>query len=162
MKVLKCVNHSRLWKILQETGISEQLTCLLKNLYTSFFFFFCFVFSISVFLFLPSPPLPRIMIKKSKASVLSFFSVNSLIGITLYLPTDLSSLSWRPKETSEHFVHSFVSWYSQLIFLFGVEMEQMLIEAKVSFDQLLIRNQVHELAWLIPFVNTLVYFLSKL
>ena len=28
-----CVNHSKLWKILQEMGIPEHLTCLLRNLY---------------------------------------------------------------------------------------------------------------------------------
>ena len=28
-----CVNHSKLWKILKETGIPDHLTCLLSNLY---------------------------------------------------------------------------------------------------------------------------------
>ena len=28
-----CVDHNKLWKILQETGIPEHLTCLLRNLY---------------------------------------------------------------------------------------------------------------------------------
>ena len=28
------VDHSKQWKILQEMGISEHLTCLLRNLYT--------------------------------------------------------------------------------------------------------------------------------
>ena len=28
-----CVDHSKLWKILKELGISDQLTCLLRNLY---------------------------------------------------------------------------------------------------------------------------------
>ena len=28
-----CVDHNKLWKILQETGISDHLTCLLRNLY---------------------------------------------------------------------------------------------------------------------------------
>ena len=28
-----CVDHSRLWKILKETGIPDHLTCLLRNLY---------------------------------------------------------------------------------------------------------------------------------
>ena len=28
-----CVDHNKLWKILQETGIPNQLTCLLRNLY---------------------------------------------------------------------------------------------------------------------------------
>ena len=28
-----CVNHNKLWKILQEMGISDHLTCLLRNLY---------------------------------------------------------------------------------------------------------------------------------
>ena len=29
-----CVEHSKLWKILQEMGISDHLTCLLRNLYS--------------------------------------------------------------------------------------------------------------------------------
>ena len=28
-----CVDHSKLWKILQEMGIPDHLTCLLRNLY---------------------------------------------------------------------------------------------------------------------------------
>ena len=32
-KSLDCVDHNKLWKILQETGIPDQLTCLLRNLY---------------------------------------------------------------------------------------------------------------------------------
>ena len=28
-----CVNHNKLWKILKEMGISDHLTCLLRNLY---------------------------------------------------------------------------------------------------------------------------------
>ena len=32
-KVLDCVDHNKLWKILKETGIPDHLTCLLKNLY---------------------------------------------------------------------------------------------------------------------------------
>ena len=28
-----CVDHNRLWKILQEMGIPDHLTCLLRNLY---------------------------------------------------------------------------------------------------------------------------------
>ena len=28
-----CVDHNKLWKILQEMGIPHHLTCLLKNLY---------------------------------------------------------------------------------------------------------------------------------
>ena len=28
-----CVDHNKVWKILQEIGISEHLTCLLRNLY---------------------------------------------------------------------------------------------------------------------------------
>ena len=28
-----CVDHNQLWKILQEMGIPEHLTCLLRNLY---------------------------------------------------------------------------------------------------------------------------------
>ena len=34
-KAFDCVNHNKLWKILQEMGIPEHLTCLLKNLYAS-------------------------------------------------------------------------------------------------------------------------------
>ena len=30
---LDCVDHSKLWKILKETGIPDHLTCLLRNLY---------------------------------------------------------------------------------------------------------------------------------
>ena len=32
-KDFDCVNHSKLWKILQEMGIPDHLTCLLRNLY---------------------------------------------------------------------------------------------------------------------------------
>ena len=32
-KAFSCVNHNKLWKILQEMGILEHLTCLLRNLY---------------------------------------------------------------------------------------------------------------------------------
>ena len=32
-KVFECVDHKKLWKILQEMGISDHLTCLLRNLY---------------------------------------------------------------------------------------------------------------------------------
>ena len=32
-KTFNCVNHNKLWKILQEMGISDHLTCLLRNLY---------------------------------------------------------------------------------------------------------------------------------
>ena len=32
-KVFDCVDHNKLWKILQETGIPDHLTCLLRNLY---------------------------------------------------------------------------------------------------------------------------------
>ena len=28
-----CVDHNKLWKILQQTGIADHLTCLLRNLY---------------------------------------------------------------------------------------------------------------------------------
>ena len=31
--VFHCVDHNQLWKILEEMGIPEQLTCLLRNLY---------------------------------------------------------------------------------------------------------------------------------
>ena len=30
---IECVDHSKLWKILQEMGIPDHLTCLLRNLY---------------------------------------------------------------------------------------------------------------------------------
>ena len=33
-KAFDCVNHNKLWKILQEMGIPDHLTCLLRNLYT--------------------------------------------------------------------------------------------------------------------------------
>ena len=32
-KAFDCVDHNKLWKILQEMGIPDHLTCLLKNLY---------------------------------------------------------------------------------------------------------------------------------
>ena len=32
-KAIDCVDHSKLWKILKETGIPDDLTCLLRNLY---------------------------------------------------------------------------------------------------------------------------------
>ena len=32
-KAFDCVDHNKLWKILKETGITDHLTCLLKNLY---------------------------------------------------------------------------------------------------------------------------------
>ena len=32
-KVFECVDHNKLWKILKEMGIPDQLTCLLRNLY---------------------------------------------------------------------------------------------------------------------------------
>ena len=32
-KAFDCVDHNKLWKILQETGIPDLLTCLLRNLY---------------------------------------------------------------------------------------------------------------------------------
>ena len=34
-KVFDCVDHNKLWNILQEMGIPEHLTCLLRNLYAS-------------------------------------------------------------------------------------------------------------------------------
>ena len=33
-KDFDCVDHNQLWKILKEMGISDHLTCLLRNLYT--------------------------------------------------------------------------------------------------------------------------------
>ena len=32
-KAFDCVDHNKLWKILQEMGIQDHLTCLLRNLY---------------------------------------------------------------------------------------------------------------------------------
>ena len=32
-KAFDCVDHNKMWKILQETGIPDHLTCLLRNLY---------------------------------------------------------------------------------------------------------------------------------
>ena len=32
-KAFDCVDHNKLWKILKETGISDHLTCPLRNLY---------------------------------------------------------------------------------------------------------------------------------
>ena len=32
-KAFDCVYHNKLWKILQEMGIPDHLTCLLRNLY---------------------------------------------------------------------------------------------------------------------------------
>ena len=34
-KVFDCVDHNKLWKILQEKGLSDHLTCLLRNLYAA-------------------------------------------------------------------------------------------------------------------------------
>ena len=34
-KAFDCVDHNELWKILQEVGIPDHLTCLLRNLYAS-------------------------------------------------------------------------------------------------------------------------------
>ena len=33
-KAFDCVDYNNLWKILKETGITDHLTCLLRNLYT--------------------------------------------------------------------------------------------------------------------------------
>ena len=33
-EVFDCVDHNKLWKILQEMGIPDQLTCLMRKLYT--------------------------------------------------------------------------------------------------------------------------------
>ena len=33
-KAFDCVDHNKQWKILQEMGIPDHLTCLLRNLYT--------------------------------------------------------------------------------------------------------------------------------
>ena len=32
-KAFDCVDHKKLWKILEEMGIPDHLTCLLRNLY---------------------------------------------------------------------------------------------------------------------------------
>ena len=32
-KAFDCVDHKKLWKILKDMGISDHLTCLLRNLY---------------------------------------------------------------------------------------------------------------------------------
>ena len=32
-KAFECVDHNKLWKILQERGIPDHITCLLRNLY---------------------------------------------------------------------------------------------------------------------------------
>ena len=32
-KAFNCADHNKLWKILQEMGIADHLTCLLRNLY---------------------------------------------------------------------------------------------------------------------------------
>ena len=32
-KAFDCANHTKLWKILQEIGIPDHLTCLLRNMY---------------------------------------------------------------------------------------------------------------------------------
>ena len=34
-KAFDCAGHNKLWKILQEMGLSDHLTCLLRNLYAS-------------------------------------------------------------------------------------------------------------------------------
>ena len=34
-KAFDCVDHKKLWKILQEMGIPDHLTCLLRNLYAA-------------------------------------------------------------------------------------------------------------------------------
>ena len=34
-KAFDCVYHNKLWKILQEMGIPDHLTCLLRNLYAA-------------------------------------------------------------------------------------------------------------------------------
>ena len=33
-KAFDCVDHNKLWEILQEMGIPDHITCLLRNLYT--------------------------------------------------------------------------------------------------------------------------------
>ena len=36
-KAFDCIDCNKLWKILQEMGIPDHLTCLLKNLYADFY-----------------------------------------------------------------------------------------------------------------------------
>ena len=33
-KVFDCVHHKKLWEILQQMGLTDHLTCLLRNLYS--------------------------------------------------------------------------------------------------------------------------------
>ena len=33
-KAFDCVDHNKLWKILQETGITDHLTCILRNMFS--------------------------------------------------------------------------------------------------------------------------------
>ena len=40
IKAFDCVDHNKLWKILQEMGIPDHLTCLLRNLYEGLCFLF--------------------------------------------------------------------------------------------------------------------------
>ena len=35
MKTFDCMDHNKLWKILKDLGISDHLTCLLRNLFAS-------------------------------------------------------------------------------------------------------------------------------
>ena len=35
VKAFDCVDHNKLWKILKEMGIPDNLTCLMRNLYSS-------------------------------------------------------------------------------------------------------------------------------
>ena len=35
LKAFACVDHNKLWKILQQMGLTDQLICLLRNLYAS-------------------------------------------------------------------------------------------------------------------------------
>ena len=32
-KICDCIDHNKLWKILQEMGMPDHMTCLLRNLY---------------------------------------------------------------------------------------------------------------------------------
>ena len=34
-KAFDCVDHNKIWKIIKDMGITDQLTCLLRNLYVS-------------------------------------------------------------------------------------------------------------------------------
>ena len=53
-KAFDCVDHNKLWKILQEMGIPDHLTCLLKNLYPQALSLCSSPLPISLYSFLPA------------------------------------------------------------------------------------------------------------